>query len=393
VFKLVGRIARRLVMRGWVHPLEQLLVRLRAACSPQCFDAIESLLGWTRCLGLLLANSPLVKLYRLSGPDWSVIYLGEGDSLNELSHVLFPEPVNSTLLARLPLWQVPRVVRRFLDEGLLVVSELNRLIPWRPTARYVFESPPVVRQVLDVAQPPDALYGGLKKELRRHLRRMEEQGFTYEVSRRNEDFHLFYEQMYRPFIQQRYKERAALTRHSLARRYFDHGELVFLRQNGQRIGGTLVLHTRDKYAAMLSGFYPEYADQARQGALLAMYWFDICRAWQLGQRQVDWGGSHARTRNGVFAFKQQWGTRLLPVKGLHLKRFFAADRLPPDLCRHLNRQGFLTEKKGSFYQVVLQADLVCAGEAENRCPQQEADGAGISGLLALGPLEKKEKHP
>ncbi len=402
VLKLARRMARRLVIRCWVHPLEQFLVRLRAACPPRVFDAVEGLLSWTRCLGLLVANSLVVKLYCLRGPDWSVIYVGEGDSLNELRHALFPEPASMIALARLPLWRAPRIVRRFLDEGFLVISELNRLIPWRPEANYVFASPPVVRQVLDTTQPPDALYAGLKKELRRHLRRMKDQGFTYEVSHRSEDFDLFYYQMYLPFIQQRYKEQTTITSHSLARRYFDHGELVFVRQDGQRIGGTLVLDTRDKYVAMLSGFCPEYVDQARQGALLAMYWFDICRAWELGRQQVDWGGSHARTRNGVFKFKQQWGTRLLMVKGLHVKRFFAADRILPDLCRHLNHQGFLTERKGSFWQVVIETEQVRAIETENHCPEQEAGTKGIAGLMVFSPpsatgqtdspVGKKERH-
>lgn len=402
LLKLAGRTVRRLLIHGWVHPLEQLLVRLRATCPPRVFDAVESLLNWTRCFGLLVANSLVVKLYCLRGPDWSVIYVGEGDSLNELSHALFLEPANAIALARLPLWRVPSIVRRFLGKGFLVVSELNRLIPWQPRANYVFASPPVVRQVLDTTQPPDVLYDGLKKELRRHLRRIKDMGFTYEVSRQSEDFDLFYHQMYLPFIQQRYKEQATITNHSLARRYFDHGELVFVRRNGQRIGGTLVLHTRDKYVAMLVGFCPEYADQARQGALLAMYWFDICRAWELGRQQVDWGGSYARTRNGVFTFKQQWGTRLLLVQGLHVKRFFAADQISPDLCCHLNHQGFLTEREGGFWQVVLETDQGRAGETENHCPEQQMGANGIAGLMVLGPpsaarlasnpVGKKEKH-
>jgi len=126
---------RRLVRRCWVHPLDQLLLGTAAIRSPRGRSIAESVLSWGRYFGLLLMNSLVIRVCRLSGPDWSVIYVGEGDSVNELRYALFTEPASVTELERIPLWQVPRVVQRFLGEGFLVVSEINRLIPWQPQAK------------------------------------------------------------------------------------------------------------------------------------------------------------------------------------------------------------------------------------------------------------------
>jgi len=233
--KLVRQKIRHLVLHYWVQPLNRLLLRAAAIRSPQVRSMVESGLSWARCFGLLLTNGLVIKVSRLSGPDWSVIYVGEGDSVNELRYALFTEPASVTELKRIPLWRATRTIRRFLSEGFLVVSELNSLIPWRPQAKYAFVSPPVVRQVLDVTQPPDALYAGLKKEWRRHIRRVQTQGFTYEPSQRPEDFDLFYHHTYLPFVQKRYREQVTITSYHLARRYFDQGELVFVWQDSRRI--------------------------------------------------------------------------------------------------------------------------------------------------------------
>jgi len=383
--KLAGRMFRRLVRRCWVHPLDQLLLGTAAIRSPRGRSIAESVLSWGRYFGLLLMNSLVIRVCRLSGPDWSVIYVGEGDSVNELRYALFTEPASVTELERIPLWQVPRVVQRFLGEGFLVVSEINRLIPWQPQAKYAFVSPPVVRQVLDVTQPPDALYAGLKKELRRHIRRVQTQGFIYEPSQRPEDFDLFYHHMYLPFIQKRYGELATITSYRLARRYFDQGELIFVRQDGQRIGGTLVRYTRETYIALLSGVCEEHVHQMRQGISLAMYWFDICRAWELGLRQVDLGRSRSRTSDGVFAFKRQWGAHPVPVEELHVKRWFLADQISPNLGRYLNSQGFLAEREGKFWQVVFRTDQGCLSEADCHRLEQRVRASGLAGLMVLDP--------
>lgn len=375
---------RRLVLCCWVCPLDQLLLKSAAIHSPRVRSVVASVLSWARCFGLLLMNGLVIKVCRLSGPDWSAIYAGEGDSVNELRYALFTEPASVTELRRIALWRVGKVVRHFLGEGFLVVTELNRLIPWWPQARYAFVSPPVVRQVLDVTQPPDSLYAGLKKGLRRHIRRVQAQGFTYEVRQCPEDFDLFYYQMYLPFIRGRYGELATVTSYHLARRYFDQGELVFIRHDGQRIGGTLVRQTKDTYIALLSGFWEEHEHQARRGASLAMYWFDICRAWELGLRQVDLSRSRSRMSDGVFAFKRQWGARPMPVKELHVKRMFLADRMSPDLCRYLNSQGFLTEREGNAWQVVLETDQVRVSETDRHRLDRGAQTSGLAGLMVLG---------
>ena len=86
-----------------------------------------------------------VNVMRLKGPDWTIIYIGEWHSMEELRHVLFPSPADADHLERVFLWQVPALVRRFISDGEFVVCELNRLVPWHPQARYVFTAAPWVR--------------------------------------------------------------------------------------------------------------------------------------------------------------------------------------------------------------------------------------------------------
>jgi len=100
------------------------------------------------------------------------------------------------------------------------------------------------------------------------------------------------------------------------------------------------------------------------GISLVMYWFDICRAWELRLRQVDLGRGRSRTSDGVFTFKRQWGARPVSVKELHVKRWFLADQISPDLGRYLNSQGFLAEREGKFWQVVFKTDQGRLGEAD-----------------------------
>ncbi len=383
VIKLVGNGVRQLVKRFWIRPLYRLSDRLAGVRPTWLKRGLQWMLTRALWLGYLVKSALLVQVVRWDGQSWSVIYIGEGNSLTELCSILCPQPAGIAHLGRAFLWQVPGLARRLADQGFLVVGELNRLFPWWPQMRCTFTSFPVVRQVIDLTEPPEAYKSRLTRDLRRRLKRIEMQGFSYEVSRRMEDFDHFYYQMYLPYVQGRYGERATITSYRLARRYFERGHLVLVRQNGHLVSGVLVYLEGQTYVATLAGVRKEFTHLARQGLTIAMYWFNICRAWQLGVSQLDLGRTRPRLGDGVFAFKRQWGSRVAPVDNIHVSWRFLAQHLNNDLCYHLNQQGFLALEDGRFWRVAVETDEIRLTEMERRRWERQAHHAGLAGLLVI----------
>jgi len=63
---------------------------------------------------------------------------------------------------------------------------------------------------------------------------------------------------------------------------------------------------------------------------------------------------------------------------------FLADRMSPDLCRYLNSQGFLTEREGNVWKVVLETDQVRVSETDRHRLDRRAQASGLAGLMVLG---------
>ncbi|MEJ2556289.1 MAG: GNAT family N-acetyltransferase [Anaerolineae bacterium] len=377
------RAIRAFILRRWVHPLSNLAVKLTAKQEGWVRDGLIKAVVIASQLGRLVMTMLRVNVKRLGGSDWSVIYIGEEFSLEELRHVLFPSPASVDHLGRIFLWRVPGLVRQFVNDGEFVVCELNRLVPWRPRAGYVFTATPWVRQILDIARPLDDILAGMNQNMRRNIRKLEKAGFSYRFTREPADLDLFYHQMYVPYITSRHEARAIVAKYYEIEYTLDKGGLIMVEYQGQPVSGMGCKVLGDACRADVLGVHKDRFDLANKGAIASVFWFMLDWAQGKGLRSFDLGGSRARLADGVFNFKRQWGTQLSAPLTMHTAWTFVAERIPADLCRFINAQGFLGQLDGQWRVAMFETPEVQLSNEEIEHARQMAQRAGAADVQIL----------
>jgi hypothetical protein len=375
----------KLIDRYWVDPLQRRIPDW-ATMMPGWWQRVL-LKGalWSVNLGRLAITDFRVHVRRWRGPNWSVVYIGAGSSLEELYHILFPVPPEVEELPRAFLWQMPDLAVKFAGQGELVVCELNRIIRWRPRGMYVFTVPCWIRQVLDIARPIEDILASMNQNMRRNLRKMKEQGFDYVFTQRQEDFDLFYYKMYRPYIHERHGVRAPLADYDPLHCQFEKSGLILVRCAQEPVCGMLCRVVGDTCEADQMGVFEGQFDLVRKGANVALWWFMMDWARCNGLRCFDFGASRAQTANGTFNFKRQWGTRVASQHDIHTEWVFYGESLPLRLRRHLNEQGFVSEVDGLHYRVVLLGPGEELTDTESAHERRNASRCGLDGILLISP--------
>jgi hypothetical protein len=300
-----------------------------------------------------------------------------------LGHILFPTPPEPEEWPRAFLWQVPTLVRRFVRAGDLVVCELNEIVHLSPMGCDVFfVVPEWIKQILDEASRPiDEILGAMNQTMRRHVRQIERNGFSYVFTQAQEDFDLFYHRMYRPYITSRHGGRGAVLReYEAVLRIFRQGGLILVRQGSNAVCGMLCDLAGDTCRAWQMGVWDGDFDWVRKGANVALWWFMLDWARQQGARRFDFGASRAQTANGTFRFKRQWGTHVYPDRDVYTRWTFFGLMLPAELREHLNAQGFITEVDSKCYQVLLLGPGEKLDPANLAHQLSESTSYGLDGL-------------
>jgi len=223
----------------------------------------------------------------------------------------------------------------------------------------------------------------MNQNMRRNLRKMEKQGFSYVFTQDQEDFDLFYHKMYRPYIHKRYGARFTLAEYEPLRRQFKQGGLILVKRDQEPICGMLCRTVGDTCEADQMGVHEKQFGQVRKGASVALWWFMMGWARRNGLSRFDLGASRARMSDGTFNFKRQWGTRVLPKRDVHTKWLFYSKDLPPRLHSYLNEQGFISEVDSLHYKVVLLGPGEELNEAELARRRKTASRYGLDGILLV----------
>jgi hypothetical protein len=383
----VLRLVRRGIVRFWVHPLEYHIVPRLAVRRPTRLHVLLSRWAlWCANVGRMAVLDLRVAVKRWEGMDWSAVYVGAGTSVEALGSALFPMPPETKELPHAFLWQVPALIRKLTGEGDLVVCELNEIVRLSPADVHVrFVVPVWVRQILEeIGRPMGDILAAMNQTMRRQIRRVEAEDYTYVFTQAQEDFDLFYYRMYLPYAQTRFEGRSAIVHdYETVYDHFARGGLILVKHGRDPICGMLCLLADDTCIAGDMGILDGQFELVRQGASVALWWFMLDWARRQRARHFDFGGSRAQTANGVFNWKRQWGTTVRAFEEQYTQWSFYGQNLPAPLRQHLNAQGFITQVDGRHCRVTLLGPIETLGETEVTSQLEGAARYGLTGLAMI----------
>ena len=173
---------------------------------------------------------------------------------------------------------------------------------------------PHINAILPVQQSVDAQLELIRsKGHKRRLQAALKRGFSWRKTHSLADFNLFYDVMYAPFVNQRFRYGASIVPVETMRRMFMHrGFLLLVEEDGIPVSGALIYTSRKDRGVM---YYWKYG-LAHAEALSPNVFGDRNAAQEAcvlqyavaeGFREVDWGLTRAVPTDGIFTHKKRMG--------------------------------------------------------------------------------------
>ncbi len=260
---------------------------------------------------LLLPRATLIRGVLAPGDDpVCVLLVGDGWLLRTVTG-LFAGPVAEVWRTRVPLPLLRSFLRR-RGESFGIAFMSPSPMRWRlfgPSLSH--EGRDQVRQVLDLSGGWQQIRSRFSRRLREGTNDFErKRGLACRISRSAEDFDHFYLRMYLPHARARFAELAYLASRDTLRSSFEQGFLLMVEQQGRAIAAALCDVRGDTLVFSKSGVLDGDPSHLRAGAEVAIYYFMIRYALQLGLRELDCGRGQPFLSDGVVQHKSLWGARL-----------------------------------------------------------------------------------
>jgi hypothetical protein len=173
--------------------------------------------------------------------------------------------------------------------------------------------------------------------------------------------------------------------------------MLYVTLDGKMVAGTVVYMDGDVCHSVEGGVLDADPELVRQGINTIADWFTICWAQTQGARQLFMGSSHAWQANGPYQYKERWGARPVRRHRLYATWALQAGTLSMEHSRSLSEMGFLVEREGRHYRVLVSSGEPGADPASTAArvqdAAQDAAGKGLAGVLLLRPDGGREWVP
>lgn len=192
-------------------------------------------------------------------------------------------------------------------------------LPWQARPEIV------IPDYLEAILPLPAAMEGFMKQLRGNVRRSVQQALkgnvSFEEGHSLDDYREFHEQMLIPYLRTRHGEHAYLDTAENMYAQAGRSHLVFVSENGQRLGGFLLLKPRISGVAYFNklGLHPAvYADKERMRQLNALLYYKMfSMSMEQGYPAINLGITPPVFGNGILWYKSSWGAQIIPNTSLH----------------------------------------------------------------------------
>lgn len=287
---------------------------------------------------------------RSTNQTTAMLYAGSENSLYQLSSLFFSQPFEISCKGKFPFRQMNSLV------GLNRARDIVAIRVARPlSARYSkrnFLLLPNVNFTLDLRKPMEQTIQRMSRRRRRDFKKIEASGYTYEIHRKSsEALDFFYWKMYLPYAEKRF-EKAAYIKSLLESEiiYRLNGGVLLVKKGKDTLAGILFQIRGKTVLAWSLGVYEGNQDHVRASEAALLYLIKWAKT--KGIQKLDYGVSMPFLREGVFAYKKEWGMSVNEP----LEQWLCAlkiDSLTEGSLAFLQQNPFIISDRGLIKGVVL----------------------------------------
>ena len=242
---------------------------------------------------------------RHTGVSLTVVFAGGATTMRYVEYVVFGQAEAVKSLGQAWIWRVSRLALRACQPDLQFIETSSRWYRW--LAHDVdFFLPAWIEGTITQRRMRERM----QRSLRKNLRRIDKQGYRYEITREPAELKDYYERMYRPYMRNTHGNRAVIVPYEHMIRHADIGELILVKQGEEAVAGAMILFERRQVRTWSLGVRDGDHEHVRRGATAALYYFNMLYLQELGIEACNFGGSRAFLADGALQFKRLWGFEL-----------------------------------------------------------------------------------
>jgi hypothetical protein len=296
---------------------------------------------------LSLRHVQLAGTARFGETPLTAHYLGGGRNLGWLTRLLFHTATTAEIATDVRPWQLRRTLRNAVGESDIVLTELPPV--WSPLQRSCSDIviPAWIRQevtvVLDAAGTVQ-LPREVARKVARHIRRHD---YRLELTRDAKDIESFYTRFYLPYIRSRFRHAAGLVAEETFLRRARGDTLAKLLSEDGWVAGMLLSGSGD---TLRFGWFGAISDPPPPGASAALDALCMQHAAARGMTRVVLGNSRPCLTDGVVAYKQQFGARIVPTRYPQVTLGIGVLRWSSGLIRCLHEQPLIGVRRGRLFR-------------------------------------------
>jgi hypothetical protein len=217
-----------------------------------------------------------------------------------------------------------------------------------------FTMPAWVKQRVRLLHDWTAQVDGLRRMTRQETRRiLRKYRYSCALSSKAEDYEHFYEQLYVPYITQRFGSTAHTVPRSKFLRECHRGILLRLFHEDRLQGAALLRPVGWTMAVVWSALDTGSGRATPQGATDALDYFSLLFAHKTGCKWLDLGPSRPDLRDGILRYKAKWGAKIVPGLAPQATIALACVSGPRKPYEFLLHHAFLTKTAAGLQSVIL----------------------------------------
>ncbi len=235
--------------------------------------------------------------------DFSLNYIGEGESLGYLRNFYFSE-IKKENISVIPIWWLRKKIRQLLSSDSFIFIEINRLLSFLiPVGGFL--TFPWIRQRVCL---DDKHYLQKKRAVEEtYGRKVRKNNYRFQTTKDKSLVIKFYDELYVPYIKAKYKNISHLLSIEELQAAVKSGFLLQVFEADLWVSGAICKLKSKEIAALAFGLLPEYHYHLHRGALSSVYYFIFKWAEENSMQTVDLLGSRPHADDGVYEHKRRWG--------------------------------------------------------------------------------------
>lgn len=267
------------------------------------YRSIRAAIGRRRVSVTRLRGNEIV-----SATPLSVAFAGNPAERAYFAEILFAGNVEQEHVARIWRRKTPALMARRCASDNCFIQQLDRSpATLLPRSFYIpawIGSECIVGEALIRAEK--------STNVKSDLVRIRKNRLGYEIHHDLAALQRFYDQMYVPHITGVYGDSAFVTAFGELAQQLSKGALLLIK-NAEGIeiaGGLLVMETSQRARGVAIGVRDGNREYIKQGAMAAIYYFDLVYLHALGVERLHYGSARPFLQDGAFAYKRKWGIEL-----------------------------------------------------------------------------------